>query len=582
MGEPSGLASPREQLRARARTTPHRRAAVFLDDGGAETAELTYAGLLGRARALAARLGEHARPGDRALLVFAPGLEFLVAFYGCLEAGVIAVPVPPPRRGAQNSELQRGTRHVLADAEPEVVLADAVTARGLGDLGPTVLTVGLEEAPADGADSLDDRPVDPDAVAFLQYTSGSTSLPKGVMVTHGNLAANHRMITHGFGQDEHSPIVGWAPLFHDQGLIGNVLQPLGVGSTAVLMSPATFVRRPLAWPEAVSRYRARSSGGPDFAFAVAAAAAERHGLPEGLDLRCWRVAFDGAEPIRASTLRRFAAAFAPAGFAVEALHPCYGLAEATLLVTGSRVGRAPRLLDADPAGLAAGRVVPTAPARGLDLNTSGSNALARTLVGSGEVPPDAGLRIVDPESGRECPDGTVGEIRVRGPHVTAGYWLRPDASTEAYGTDRHDRELRTGDLGVLVEGELYVVGRHSDLIVARGRNHHPSDIEATVAAAHPALGQAGPATVAAFGLADREGGAERVVVVAELRPDREGPAHTVITTAVRAAVLREHDVALAGVVLTRRGVLPRTSSGKIQRRAAREIHLAGGFPAPPG
>ena len=565
---------------------------MFLDDRGAETAELTYGGLLGRARILAARLGEHVRPGDRALLVFAPGLEFLVAFYGCLEAGVIAVPVPPPRRGG---DLQRGTRHVLADAEPAVVLADTATARGLVDLGPTVLTVGLEEAFIGSADSLDDGPADPAAVAFLQYTSGSTSLPKGVMVTHRNLAANQQMITHGFGQDEHSPIVGWAPLFHDQGLIGNVLQPLGVGSTAVLMSPATFVRRPLAWPEAVSRYRARSSGGPDFAFATAAAAAERHGLPEGLDLRCWRVAFDGAEPVRASTLRRFAAAFAPAGFAAEALHPCYGLAEATLLVTGSRPGRAPRLLDVDPAGLAAGRVVPTAPARGLDSDTDrstwpgledrGADGLGRngtgtvrTLVGSGEVPPGAGLRIVDPESGRECPEGMVGEIRVHGPHVTAGYWRRPDATADAYGTGR---ELRTGDLGALVEGELYVVGRRSDLIVARGRNPHPSDIEATVAAAHPALGQAGPATVAAFGLADEEGGAERVVVVAELRPDREGPDHTVITTAVRAAVLREHDVALAGVVLTRRGVLPRTSSGKIQRRAAREIHLGGGFPAPP-
>lgn len=564
MRERSG---PREQLRARARTTPDRRAAVFLDDRGAETAELTYGGLLGRARVLAARLTEHARPGDRALLVFAPGLEFLVAFYGCLEAGVIAVPVPPPRRGG---DLQRGTRHVVADAEPTVVLADAATARGLGDFGPTVLTVGLEQVSVCSADSSDDRATDPDAVAFLQYTSGSTSLPKGVMVTHGNLAANQRMITHGFGQDEHSPIVGWAPLFHDQGLIGNVLQPLGVGSTAVLMSPATFVRRPLAWPEAVSRYRARSSGGPDFAFATAAAAAERHGLPDGLDLRCWRVAFDGAEPVRASTLRRFAAAFAPAGFAAESLHPCYGLAEATLLVTGSRPGRAPRLLDVDPAGLAAGRLTPAPTGR------------ARTLVGSGEVPPGAGLRIVDPESGRECPDGTIGEIRVHGPHVTAGYWRRPDATADTYGTDRDDRELRTGDLGALVEGELYVVGRRSDLIVARGRNHHPSDIEATVAAAHPALGQAGPATVAAFGLPDEEGGAERVVVVAELRPDRDRPDHTVITTAVRAAVLREHDVALAGVVLTRRGVLPRTSSGKIQRRAAREIHLARGFPAPPG
>lgn len=555
------LPGPREVLRTRARETPDRRAFVFLDDHGAESAALTYGGLHARARTVAARLRHYTTPGDRALLLFAPGLDFLAAFFGCLEAGVIAVPVAPPRRG----RVQDATRSIVADAGPAVMLVDATTASDArGTIARDLPWLEVGDAVDPAAEIVDEGPADPATPAFLQYTSGSTSAPKGVVVTHGNLAANEEMIRRAFSHDECSTFVGWAPLFHDQGLIGNVLQPLQLGTLAVLMAPATFIRRPLAWPEAVSRYRARTSGGPDFAFAACAAAAERSGLPEGLDLSCWTVAFDGAEPLRASTLRRFAEVFAPAGFDPGALYPCYGLAEATLLVTASRPGRGPRLLDADPEALTRGLVVP---------------GTGRTLVGSGEVLDDERVRIVDPDTGRECGPGAIGEIRVTGGHVTAGYWRNPDATAAAFA----DGELRTGDLGALVDGELYVVGRRSDVIVVRGRNHHPGDIEATVLGAHPALAPAGPATTAAVGLPDTEGGGERVVVVQEIRPgpgwSESGPDEAAMTTAIRAAVLREHDLALAAVVLTRPGALPRTSSGKIRRRATRELHLTGDLPA---
>ncbi|WP_326836053.1 fatty acyl-AMP ligase [Amycolatopsis rhabdoformis] len=545
-----------EILTHRAATQPDRRAYVFVNEDGEETAELTYAALHRRALAVAAELSRHCAPGDRALLLFPQCLDFIVAYFGCLYAGVVAVPVNPPRRG----RVQEATVSIVRDCEP----AAALTLSSLAALKSTVDE--LCGAPAwiavDAVPAADFTPVEvgTDTLAFLQYTSGSTSKPKGVLVSHGNLLANQAMIRHGFGHDADSTVVGWAPFFHDQGLIGNVLQPLYVGATAILMSPGAFIRRPALWLATISRYRAHTSGGPNFAYDACVAQAARTGVPEGLDLSSWQVAFNGAEPIRPQTLCRFSETFAPAGFRESAFHPCYGLAEATLIVTGSRKGAGRRTLFADVDELAHGRLTP---------RTDG-----RELAGSGTALPGGTVRIVDPDTLEPRATGEVGEIWVAGDHVTQGYWKRPEATAETFPeTFPGARFLRTGDLGVLAGDELYVVGRRKDLIIIRGRNHYPHDLEHTTEAAHPSVR---PGSVAAFTVPGAE--QEKLVVVAEIkRDDRHDADPAEVAGAIRAAVTREHDVALGALLLVRQGELPKTSSGKMMRAAARDRYLTEGF-----
>lgn len=530
-------------LRRRATEQPDRTAYVFLGEDGDERASITFAGLDARARSVAAELRRHCEPGDRALLIFPQSLDFIVAYSACLYAQVVAVPVNPPRR----TRIQDATRAIIADCEPAVVL----TVAAMTDLRSTVDRahwIAVDEV-AEG--DFEPLPCTADTLALLQYTSGSTSDPKGVMVSHGNLMANEEMIRRAFGHDEHSTVVGWAPFFHDQGLIGNVLQPLYVGATAILMAPAAFIRRPLLWLTTISRYRAHTSGGPNFAFDACVAAAAR-GVPE-LDLSSWQVAFNGAEPIRPETLRRFTETFGPHGFRETAMYPCYGLAEATLIVSGSGKGRGPRVIEADVAELGRKRLV-EAPG-------------GREIAGSGVVLPGEEVRIVDPETREPCADGEIGEIWVAGEHVTQGYWKRPEAAAFT------GSWLRTGDLGALRDGELYVAGRLRDLIIIRGRNHYPQDIEHTAERAHPALR---PGGCAAFSVP--AAGGEKLVVVAEIRREHRHEADPLeLAGAIRAAVLREHEVSAGDVVLTRAGRLSKTSSGKIMRAAARKRYLESGF-----
>ncbi|WP_280314778.1 fatty acyl-AMP ligase [Nocardia abscessus] len=550
-------------LQRRAASEPDRTAYLFLDENGSETTTLTYRELHERALVVARELGSRCAPGDRALLVFPQSPEFLVAYFGCLYAGVVAVPVNPPRR----DKVQDATRSIAADCEPVVVLTLGALIETLRPALEPIRTarqwIAVDGLPVTGADGAP-AAADLDSVAFLQYTSGSTAAPKGVMVTHRNLMANEEMIRQAFGHDRHSTVVGWAPFFHDQGLIGNVLQPLYVGATSILMSPGTFIRRPLLWLEAISRYRAHTSGGPNFAFDACVARAATAQVP-ALDLSSWKVAFNGAEPIRAETLTRFAETFAPYGFDARALYPCYGLAEATLLVTGSEKGRGPVTLDVDIEALERGHYADVVADR------------FRTLAGSGRVLRKEHLRIVDPDTGRICPPDRIGEIWVSGEHVAQGYWRNAEATVASFHSrcadDSARTYLRTGDLGVLVDGELYVVGRVKDVVIVRGRNYYPQDIEHTVQGAHPALRAGGGA---AFSVPGRDG--EKLVVVHEVAREYAPEADTAdIVGAIRAAVLQEHELAIGEVVLTPAGRVQKTSSGKTMRAAARKRYLAGGF-----
>ena len=538
-----------------------RLAFAFPADGGdGPGARLTYAGLDLRARAVAARLRGLGLAGERAILVYPPGLEFLAAFFGCLYAGVVAVPAHPPRPNRPATRLGA----IAADARPGAVLT---TSALLADAERWASDVpGLAGRPRIATDAVgDDLAADwrhpgvgGDDLAFLQYTSGSTSTPKGVMVTHGNLLANSAQIRACFGSTPESRGVFWLPLFHDMGLIGGVLQTVYCGGSSTLLSPVAFLQRPLRWLEAISKTGATISGGPDFAYDLCVRKID----PEqraGLDLSRWAVAFDGAEPIRPETLDRFAEAFAPSGFRREAFLPCYGLAEATLLVSGRRSGRGPVIFAA------------SAPALGEDRIEAGAG---RTLVGSGGVPDGSEVAIVDPATGSRRPADRVGEVWVRGPSVARGYWERPEETASTFGATLPDAEggpfLRTGDLGFLRDGELFVTGRLKDLIILRGRNIYPQDVEWTVERAHPSLRAGG---AAAFSV--EVDGQERLAVVVEV--DRLGKSAVAedLIASIRRDVAEAHEVDLHAIRLLKAMGLPRTSSGKVRRHACRAAFLAG-------
>lgn len=562
-----------ESLQARAAENPDRLAYRFsMDDGddGADTVQVTYGELDLSARAIGARLQEAKGRNERALLLFPPGLDFIAAFLGCLYAGATAVPAYPPRK---KRGLDRLTS-ITVDARPGFVLTTPslqalVQSRmaevpGFKDL--QILSIDhTDKANKDLAERWHDPGVRRDALAFLQYTSGSTATPKGVMVTHGNIIYNEEMIRRGFDQSESSVIVSWLPLYHDMGLIGGVLQPLYLGASCVLMSPTAFLQRPRRWLEAITRYRGTTSGGPNFAYDLCA-----RKIPEaeraGLDLSSWRVAFNGSEPVRAETMDRFVEAFAACGFQRRAFYPCYGLAEATLFVTGGLAGTEARSESVSPAELRSNRVAK---------DDSGE---AKRLVGCGRTWMEQRVIIVDPDTGVPNPPGGIGEIWITGPNVAKGYWNHPEETERCFhsrlrnanGEDDGNTYLRTGDLGFQRRGELFVTGRLKDLIIVRGRNYYPQDIECAVENSHPVLR---PGCGAAFSVEVE--GAERVVAVQEAdRRLGRGDADAVIET-IRGAVAREHDLSLHDVVLIRAGTIHKTSSGKIRRNACRESYLKG-------
>lgn len=552
-----------ELLRSRTHQQSDQLAYTFLVDEGVVETTLTYGELDQRARGIAARLQSIVEVGDRVLLLYPPGLEYIAAFFGCLYAGAIAVPAYPPRNNRNLHRLQT----LVQNAEPAVSLT---TSSILSRIAPHVsensylaplVWQATDQIPDSVANDWREPSISGDSLAFLQYTSGSTSTPKGVMVSHQNLLHNERLIQSVFQQTDQSVIVGWLPLYHDMGLIGNVIQPLFVGAPCILMSPMAFLQKPFRWLQAISRYRATTSGGPNFAYDLCVRKINDEQRAT-LDLSNWQVAFNGAEPIRQETLERFAAAFAPCGFEFDAFRPCYGLAEATLLVSG-RTGDEPLVATTVQAGaLEAGHAIQTT-----------STEDAYTLVNCGGALAQDKVVIVDPKTLTECAPGAVGEIWVAGPGVAQGYWNDPaetDRIFQAYLPESGEGPfLRTEDLGFLLDGKLFVTGRLKDLIIIRGLNHYPQDIELTVERCHTALR---PGCCAAFSV--DVAGEERLVIVQEVDQRRQFRAETVIES-INEAVARDHELQAHAIVLVAPGTVPKTSSGKIQRYACREAFLRG-------
>ncbi|MEV4924532.1 aminotransferase class I/II-fold pyridoxal phosphate-dependent enzyme [Streptomyces roseoverticillatus] len=556
-GEPDTVAA---LLRRRADRTPDALAYRFLPGADDASESWSYGELDLRARTVAGRLLRENLSGKPVLLLHPPGLDYIAAFFGCLYAGAIAVPAYPPDSarfgqtmprlaaiardsGATHAYTTAGVRDA-ARAKPEEISA-------LGLAGLTWLTAA-DLGPAD-AGAWHEPGTSGDSLAFLQYTSGSTSDPKGVMVTHTNLVRNLRSIHRRLEHDEDSGMVSWLPPYHDMGLIGGILTPLYGGFPAHLMAPATFVRRPLLWLDTLSRTRASTSVAPNFGFeqCLRRITDEQR---DALDLSAWRLALNGAEPVRAGTLERFAERFAPCGFDRRALLPCYGLAEGTLMVTGIGASEAPVLGSFDAEALARGEARPA----------TGDAERVTRVVGCGAPVPDVEVAVVDPESLRRADEGRVGEIWVAGPNVAGGYWKRPAATEESFHARIAGEEgaahLRTGDLGFLRDGQLYVVGRTKDVVIVQGRNHYPHDIELT---AEKATGAVRPGSGAAFGIPTEQG--EQLALAYEFG----GGDPAAALAALRSAIAEEHQVAPHTVVLLKRSTVPKTTSGKIQRQACR-------------
>ena len=560
------FASLVDLLRRRAAGQPNERAYVFLSDKGNEEAALSFGELEQRASRVAARLIREGQPGDRALLLFPPGLDFIVAYFGCLLAGVIPVPMMLPRR---NSSLD-SSASIVADCTPRFVVTNTHLRIARPDVTerfgrPQIQWLVVDEAGEEPNDQERALPVlGPDDIAFLQYTSGSTSDPKGVMVTHGNLIENLEMIRLTLGNTRRSTYVSWVPLYHDMGLILNVLQSLYVGSLCVLLAPVTFVQRPLTWLRAIHDYRAEVAGAPNFAFDLCVQRF-RADQVKGLDLSCWKLAFNAAEPVRADTIERFAAVFAAYGFDPRAMYPLYGMAEATLLISSGQRGGGPVI-----------RTISLDAFRRNEIATPAGTDDEHRVVGCGRNIIGQRIAIVNPQTRQQLGSDRLGEVWVAGPHVCKGYWRNPDATRSTFqarieGDEDNESWLRTGDLGFMDEnGELFITGRSKDMIIVRGMNYYPQDIENTVYDSHPALRRHCGAAFSV--LTDKN--EEKIILVQEVeRTHWRGLDIEDIVACIREAVANEHEIALDAIVLIRPGAIPKTTSGKIQRSLARQMWL---------
>jgi acyl-CoA synthetase (AMP-forming)/AMP-acid ligase II len=587
-------------LRWRALHQAQRQAFIFLEHGEEDRERWTYADLDRKARTIAAQLQGMGAAGQRILLLYQPGLDFIAAFFGCLYAGSIAIPAPPPRFNKASSRLYS----IIGDACPMAALTTStllpVIRRHTMEIPEAsgMSCLATDSLPEDLARRWREPSLDSDTLAFFQYTSGSTSTPKGLMISHSNIMCNCEQVERELRHSDESVIVSWLPHFHDMGLIYGVLHGVYRGVPSYLMAPASFLQRPHRWLRAMSRFKGTHTAAPNFAYDLCVSKISPE-LRDNLDLSCWEVAVNGAEPVRAVTLLEFTEYFRPSGFRETAFCPAYGLAEATLKVTASRNGEAPTYCAVNPAALERDRAMEA---------LEGQEG-ARVLVGCGRPMTDTQVMIVDPETSRLCPPDTVGEIWISGASVARGYWRRPDDNERAFGARLADTGdgpfLRSGDLGFIRDGQLYITGRIKDVIIVAGRNYYSHDIELTVEQSHAAIRKG---CCAAFSV-EADGG-ERAVVVAEVdrhfkpvkqengkkppdattpgrdgvgqpsRPDFNGrpPADgDEIVKAIRKNVAESHELQLYKVILLKPGNVCKTSSGKVQRYACRNNFLADSF-----
>ncbi|RYZ42010.1 MAG: fatty acyl-AMP ligase [Myxococcaceae bacterium] len=555
-------------LREHARTRPDQEAVTLVRDldraDGSTT--FSYQRLDAEARRLAAWLQARFPEGERILLLYPVGVDFVAGFFGCLYAGMIAVPAPLPgqyahqRRRVQSIARDAGVRAVFTDSVHVAAVTEWAQAEGLD-----AVTVLATDVPGTGdADAWRMPPTSRDTLVLLQYTSGSTGDPKGVMVSHHNLLHNVASFQRALGFTDRTRFGGWIPLYHDMGLMAQLLPALFLGSACVLMTPNAFVMRPHLWLRMIDKHDIGYSAAPNFAFELCRRRVSDAQLA-GMDLSRWEFAANGSEPVQASTLRAFAQRFAAAGFRESALCPCYGMAEATVFVSG-RAHRAPVVH----------RVVAEALERH-EYRVASEGQHARELVSCG-VPEGYDVRVVDPTTRATRAPGNVGEIWLKGDSVSRGYWNNPGATSANFGAVTAEGEagyLRTGDLGLMLEGEVYVTGRIKEMLITHGRNLYPQDLEHELRAQHPELATRFGA-VFTVSPPDEE---ESVVVTHEVKGRFDTEAFQQLATRIKNTVSREFGIRVGGVVLLKPGSVQRTTSGKIQRAAMRRLFLANALPA---
>jgi len=552
-------------LRLRADRQSENLAYRFIQDSESDIATVTYEELDRQARAIGAWLESFGAAGERALLLYPPGLDYIAAFFGCLYAGVTAVPAYPPRLNRPVPRIQS----IVADSQATFALTTSTILHNIErrfehtpDL-QALHWLDTEKIPSGLESDWHQPEISSETLAFLQYTSGSTSQPKGVMLSHGNLMHNLKAIRHGFQIGSDASGVFWLPSYHDMGLIGGILEPMYVNGTSTLMSPVSFLQRPFRWLEALSRYKGTISGAPNFAYDLCVDKVT-HDQIETLDLSSWSLAFCGAEPIRPETLERFARTFELCGFRKSSFYPCFGMAEGTLIVSGGEGPAEPRTLSIDRKALESDQVIPSSAEDGSQLE----------MVSCGISVVDQRIVIANPTTLKKCDADQVGEIWVTGPSIAGGYWGLPEETKKTFQAHLADTGegpfMRTGDLGFLHENELYITGRLKDLIIIHGSNHYPQDIELTIESAHVALQ---PGAGAVFSVTDS--GSEKLVIVQEVTRQNRRPDIDEVASAIRQAVAEKHDLQVFAIVLVKPMSIPKTSSGKIKRRATKAAFLTG-------